>query len=456
MTKIHKICLFSLLIACLLALCGCSAGDVTLPQRVDLFAGQQFPLASAVEIAGNPDPETALAACAIAQAQGVTVECSSGDETVVTVDQTGILTAVAPGQTTVTIQCSALGYTAQVAVQVLQPAAGLTVTPQLALQPGETASLDPAVQNADTADLIYTVENPAVAAVDAGGNVTALAEGSTRITAALPGSTLTAVCTVTVGSPVTEVQLSRPDARLTVGERLTLAAAVNPEAAAPVEWQSSDPAVARVDGGVVTALAPGQATITAGADGLTAACTVTVQPASTPETDGTETETSVATPESAAATPEAATPETATPESATPESAASTPETAASTPETAGATPETAAATPEAATPETATPESATPESASTPETAAATPETTGATPETAAATPEAATPEAATPESTAATPETAAAIPETATPESAAPRESEASGGGGFWQTLLDGLTDAWKWLITLGNLRS
>ena len=413
MTKIHKICLFSLLIACLLALCGCSAGDVTLPQRVDLFAGQQFPLASAVEIAGNPDPETALAACAIAQAQGVTVECSSGDETVVTVDQTGILTAVAPGQTTVTIQCSALGYTAQVAVQVLQPAAGLTVTPQLALQPGETASLDPAVQNADTADLIYTVENPAVAAVDAGGNVTALAEGSTRITAALPGSTLTAVCTVTVGSPVTEVQLSRPDARLTVGERLTLAAAVNPEAAAPVEWQSSDPAVARVDGGVVTALAPGQATITAGADGLTAACTVTVQPASTPETDGTETETSVATPESAAATPEAATPETATPESATPESA-------------------------------------------STPETAAATPETTGATPETAAATPEAATPEAATPESTAATPETAAAIPETATPESAAPRESEASGGGGFWQTLLDGLTGAWKWLITLGNPRS
>ena len=413
MTKIHKICLFSLLIACLLALCGCSAGDVTLPQRVDLFAGQQFPLASAVEIAGNPDPETALAACAIAQAQGVTVECSSGDETVVTVDQTGILTAVAPGQTTVTIQCSALGYTAQVAVQVLQPAAGLTVTPQLALQPGETASLDPAVQNADTADLIYTVENPAVAAVDAGGNVTALAEGSTRITAALPGSTLTAVCTVTVGSPVTEVQLSRPDARLTVGERLTLAAAVNPEAAAPVEWQSSDPAVARVDGGVVTALAPGQATITAGADGLTAACTVTVQPASTPETDGTETETSVATPESAAATPEAAPPETATPESATPESA-------------------------------------------STPETAAATPETTGATPETAAATPEAATPEAATPESTAATPETAAAIPETATPESAAPRESEASGGGGFWQTLLDGLTGAWKWLITLGNPRS
>ncbi len=422
MTKIHKICLFSLLIACLLALCGCSAGDVTLPQRVDLFAGQQFPLASAVEIAGNPDPETALAACAIAQAQGVTVECSSGDETVVTVDQTGILTAVAPGQTTVTIQCSALGYTAQVAVQVLQPAAGLTVTPQLALQPGETASLDPAVQNADTADLIYTVENPAVAAVDAGGNVTALAEGSTRITAALPGSTLTAVCTVTVGSPVTEVQLSRPDARLTVGERLTLAAAVNPEAAAPVEWQSSDPAVARVDGGVVTALAPGQATITAGADGLTAACTVTVQPASTPETDGTATETSVATPETAASTPE---------------TAASTPETAASTPETAGATPETAAATPEAATPETATPESATPESTSTPETAASTPETAGATPETAAATPEAAT-------------------PETATPESAAPHESEASGGGGFWQTLLDGLTGAWKWLITLGNPRS
>ena len=383
MTKRHNIWshfrLAALLAVLVLALCGCSSDDVRLPERVDLFRGQQFALASAVEIEGDPDAADVLAALAAADAHGVTVDFASADESVATVDELGIVQGVAPGETTVTVTCAAFGYTARVQVAVLEPAAALTVAPQLTLEPSQTASLAAAVENADPAGLVYTVSDETVAAVDEAGNVTALAQGRADITVSLPGSSLTAVCRLTVGTPVESIQLSRPEASLTAGQTLTLAAATAPAQDAAVTWQTSDPAVATVENGVVTAHGAGAAVITAAADGCTAECvlTVTAPAAATAE---------------AASTP--ATAETATPESATPESAApATPETGA-TAETAGipATPESAAtaetagspATAESATAETALPRrqassgTATPESAATAETAGspATPET--------------------------------------------------------------------------------
>lgn len=466
MTKRHNIWshfrLAALLAVLVLALCGCSSDDVRLPERVDLFRGQQFALASAVEIEGDPDAADVLAALAAADAHGVTVDFASADESVATVDELGIVQGVAPGETTVTVTCAAFGYTARVQVAVLEPAAALTVAPQLTLEPGQTASLAAAVENADLAGLVYTVSDETVAAVDEAGNVTALAQGRADITVSLPGSSLTAVCRLTVGTPVESIQLSRPEASLTAGQTLTLAAATAPAQDAAVTWQTSDPAVATVENGVVTAHGAGAAVITAAADGCTAECvlTVTAPAAATPES---------ATPESVATAETAlpATAETAAPESATPESAATaetagspaTPESAA-TAETAGlpATPETATgetalpATAESATAETALPRrqassgTATPESAATAETAGipATPET--ATGETALpATAESATGETAAP----ATAESAAGS--TGTPESGAsggdgaspaPQEEPAQDSGGFlgW---LSGLWD-------------
>lgn len=476
MTKRHNIWshfrLAALLAVLVLALCGCSSDDVRLPERVDLFRGQQFALASAVEIEGDPDAADVLAALAAADVHGVTVDFASADESVATVDELGIVQGVAPGETTVTVTCAAFGYTARVQVAVLEPAAALTVAPQLTLEPGQTASLDAAVENADPAGLVYTVSDETVAAVDKAGNVTALAQGRADITVSLPGSSLTAVCRLTVGAPVESIQLSRPEASLTAGQTLTLAAATAPAQDAAVTWQTSDPAVATVENGVVTAHGAGAAVITAAADGCTAECvlTVTAPAVATPES---------ATPESAATAETAlpATAETATPESATPESAApATPETGA-TAETAGipATPESAAtaetagspATPETATGETALPTTAesgaaetalprrqtssgttTPESAATAETASspATPET--ATGETALpATAESATRETAAPATAESATTESAGTPEDATSNgdagaSPAPQEEPAQDSGGFlgW---LSGLWD-------------
>ena len=451
MTRFHKICLFSLLTACLLMLCGCSADDIRLPEQIDLFVGQEFALASAVEVDGEVSPETIQQVIDTAQAQGIPVQLTSENPAVAEVDEAGMVQGIAAGETTISVQCDALDYSAQVEVLVLQPAANLTIASTLEMASGETASLAPAVENADTADLLYTVEDPTVVRVDEGGNVTALTEGHTYITASLPGSSLSAVCEVTVGTVADSIQISRPEAVLAAGKSMTLAASVQPSDVAQVTWQSSDPDIATVENGVVTALQAGTARITATAGGKTAFCSLTVTETATPETATPESATpETATPETA--TTESATPETATPETATAESA--TPETA--TPETAtaeSATPETStaeSATPETATPETATAESATPETA-TPETAtaeSATPETAtaeSATPET--ATPETATAESATPET--ATPETATA--ESATPETATSESGSAEPGGDAPQQspsrrgLLGFLEDLW-----------
>ena len=75
-----------------------------------------------------------------------------------------------------------------------------------------------------------------------------------------------------------EVKLNETAITLEVGDSQTLTATTN--VATGVQWSTSDPSIATVDGGVVNAIAAGTATITATAGKATAACTVTVKEAS--------------------------------------------------------------------------------------------------------------------------------------------------------------------------------
>ena len=101
------------------------------------------------------------------------------------------------------------------------------------------------------------------------------------------GTGVTMVFTIeTPTVDVTGVTLSQTEATLNVDETLTLTATVAPDEATDktVTWTSSDPTVATVADGVVTAVAAGTATITATAtngtddtaDDKTATCTITV------------------------------------------------------------------------------------------------------------------------------------------------------------------------------------
>ena len=80
-------------------------------------------------------------------------------------------------------------------------------------------------------------------------------------------------------TPAESVSLNKTSAELQVNQGATLTATAAPEATLPrvVAWSSNNTAVATVDqNGVVKAIAPGTATITATVDGKTASCTVTV------------------------------------------------------------------------------------------------------------------------------------------------------------------------------------
>ena len=109
--------------------------------------------------------------------------------------------------------------------------------------------------------------------------------GETRWAFGKDGHPVLSWNTSDLGVPVDSVTLNENNLSLTVGDTTTLTAIVTPDDATnkTVTWTSSDPSVATVDAnGLVTAVAPGTATITATADGVSATCTVTVTRPYTP------------------------------------------------------------------------------------------------------------------------------------------------------------------------------
>ena len=168
---------------------------------------------------------------------------------------------------------------------------------------GETLPLQAQISpsNATEKEVMWGSSKQSVATVSDAGLVTAVGEGSSKITATAGGKTAT--CVVTVTKPevpvvhVGSVTLDKTDASLEIGQSLTLTATVLPENAADksVEWKSTNPAIAEVDqNGTVTAISSGAVTITVTTnDGeKAAACEITVNAAVPPvpedEYDGEE------------------------------------------------------------------------------------------------------------------------------------------------------------------------
>ncbi len=130
--------------------------------------------------------------------------------------------------------------------------------------------------------VLWSSSDQSVALVDQDGLVSAVAVGQAVITAATEDGGFTATCTVTVTVPVSGISLNHTSRALAVGDApFQLAAMIFPEGATnkKVLWTSSDQSVAQVDqDGLVSAVAAGQAVITAATEdgGFTATCTVTI------------------------------------------------------------------------------------------------------------------------------------------------------------------------------------
>ena len=212
---------------------------------------------------------------------------SSSAPAVATVDKNGLVTALANGETEISVGgvkvCSVTVRTSVTGVELDRDTLRLIVGDKEQL----TATVSP--ETATDKSLTWSSSDSEVASVGADGLVTAHKPGTAVITVTTGDGGFTASCMVSVRIPVTGVELDRDTLRLTVGDREQLTATVSPETATEkgVEWSSSAPDVASVDAdGLVTAHKPGTAVITVatGDGGFTASCTVSVIALNIPET----------------------------------------------------------------------------------------------------------------------------------------------------------------------------
>lgn len=339
--KIIVLAATAIIMAVALAGCGVKITNIAVPDAVTVEKGETvvLPVNFGTDDAPAVTPETAATGESaetdekLAKAASkLTVEWTSSDESVATVDETGTVTAVAAGEANVTASVKDADIAESTHIKVVVTPTGVVAPESIDLVTnGEnTKDLDAKLVPADATDvkLAYESSDESIATVDETGKVTAVANGECTITTYVTAKTedaeaselsavaveaadseevddsvatmpedlaamdsafgvvpenLKAETKVTVTTNVEGITLDKTEGVLTVGNTVTVTATVTPDTAtnASVTWTSSNKAIATVDSeGKITAVAPGTATITATSDSnpdASATYAVTVQ-----------------------------------------------------------------------------------------------------------------------------------------------------------------------------------
>lgn len=328
-SKIHKSPGIFTRIACLIMAvamavslvgCGVDITSVGLPTDIVLEKGETQQLN--IEYGTDDKAEQEKIAEA---ASKLNLTWSSSDETVATVDETGLVTAVGAGEADVTVSVADANISSTTHVKVVITPTGVEAPDSIELVTnGENskalgAKMTP--EDATEVKLAYESSDENVATVDENGVVIAVADGeciiTTYVTADIPATaesaeakpvvdevtsseaevadsaadsevpddaaasepedttdssfgvvpdSLSAETKVTVTTKVEQIVLNKTEGVLTVGNSVTVTATVTPDNATntTINWTSSDEKVATVDSnGKVTAVAAGNATIKA-------------------------------------------------------------------------------------------------------------------------------------------------------------------------------------------------
>lgn len=300
--------------------CGVDITSVGLPTDIVLEKGETQQLN--IEYGTDDKAEQEKIAEA---ASKLNLTWSSSDETVATVDETGLVTAVGAGEADVTVSVADANISSTTHVKVVITPTGVEAPDSIELVTnGENskalgAKMTP--EDATEVKLAYESSDENVATVDENGVVIAVADGeciiTTYVTADIPATaesaeakpvvdevtsseaevadsaadsevpddaaasepedttdssfgvvpdSLSAETKVTVTTKVEQIVLNKTEGVLTVGNSVTVTATVTPDNATntTINWTSSDEKVATVDSnGKVTAVAAGNATIKA-------------------------------------------------------------------------------------------------------------------------------------------------------------------------------------------------
>ena len=220
------------------------------------------------------------------------VAWTTSNDTVATVDSSGMVTAKGEGHCTITVTTDDFGYTGTCEVTVPeQPVEVIDVTgvsldeSEVILKIGDTKQLTATVEpeNATNKNVTWSTLDYKIATVDQNGLVTAKAQGEALVLVTTVNGAIKDTCKIMVSAPVTGVSFRMSKVEIIVGETQILAATVFPLEALNrnVSWSSSNPGIAEIDDeGMVTAKALGesQITVTTKQNGKTATCYVDVVP----------------------------------------------------------------------------------------------------------------------------------------------------------------------------------
>ena len=277
--------------------CGVKITNIAVPESAMVEKGESItlPVVYGTDDAPAVTPETAATGESaetdekLAKAASkLTVEWTSSDESVATVDATGMVVAVSAGEADITASVTDSEMSAVCKVTVKVAAKDITVPDDLdvKLNDGNETTVVATVSPADATDVkvSYASTDEAVATVDKDGRVQVLQPGECDITTTLmqDGEKVTEKTThVKAFYEVESITLDSNEGKLTVGNSHTIKATVAPEEVAAettIEWSSSNEKVATVDeNGKVTAIAAGEATITATVGEKSANYEVTVE-----------------------------------------------------------------------------------------------------------------------------------------------------------------------------------
>ena len=247
--------------------------------------GVSFPSETYLMYTGDVDTLQALVFPATAENQ--TLYWESSDPLVASVDQNGVVTARSTGTAAITVETEEGGFTAVCRITVAQPVESLTLDQShIVIGVGEqqtlTASLQPA--DADNQNIHWYVTDNDILMVS-NGIVMGVALGEAYVVAESEDGHASDSCLVTVAVPVERIIVDPSYLELAVGATAELNVTIRPSDATNqnVSYSSSDPAVATVEDGTVTAVAPGSAVITVSSEedaSITATCGVSVTPVS--------------------------------------------------------------------------------------------------------------------------------------------------------------------------------